>query len=355
PSANNEEPLPAKIEQTPSEPEIGRIEFPTTVLRHPHVGNFIRIFSGTGRVSFRLALERSGRYRETINNIFRAQGLPDDLLYLCLIESNFFPFAVSQTKTTGLWQFTYGTGRKYGLKIDSWVDERKDPVKSTQAAASYLKDLHGQFGDWLWVVAAYNTGDEGIRRVLRQTMVMPTSPLDPKVAIKPLTRDFVAKFIASALIASEPYRYGFHNIAYDAHLNYDEVLLTESLSLKTIARRTNTTPDAIMKLNPALLRNTTPPHEKPFLLRLPVGRGGIFSGFPFALPELPRMPFFCAAKPKSKASDPQLKQQRLKMNSRAAFKTAPTRPSRFWPGCAVDPRRCRGKRPSDRQGAAEGS
>ena len=290
-SANDEQAQPIEVPEAQLRQEIGRIEFPATVLRHPRVGHFIKIFSGSSRVSFRLALERSGRYKETINNILRAQGLPDDLLYLCLIESSFFPFAASQTKTMGLWQFTYGTGRKYGLKIDPWLDERKDPVKSTRAAASHLKDLHGQFGEWLWVVAGYNTGNEGLKRALKRISPTSTSPFDPKIPIKPLTRDFVAKFVASALIAREPERYGFHNIAYDAHLNYDEVLLTESLSLKTIAGRTNTTADTIMKLNPALLRNATPPQEKPFLLRLPVGRGGIFSGFPFALPEFPKIPF----------------------------------------------------------------
>jgi membrane-bound lytic murein transglycosylase D len=290
-SANNEQVQPIELPEAQLRQEIGRIEFPASVLRHPRVGYFIRTFSGSSRNSIRLALERSGRYKETINNIFRAHGLPDDLLYLCLIESSFFPFAVSQTKTTGLWQFTYGTGRKYGLKIDSWLDERKDPVKSTQAAASYLKDLHRQFGEWLWVVAAYNTGDEGLKRALKRISATSTSPLDPKVPIKALTRDFVAKFVASALIAREPHRYGLHDVAYDAHLNYDEVLLTESLGLKTIAGRTSTTVDAIVNLNPALLRNTTPPQNKPFLLRLPVGRAGIFSGLPFALPELPKIPF----------------------------------------------------------------
>ena len=124
---------------------------------------------------------------------------------------------------------------------------------------------------------------------MKQISATFTSPLDAKVPIKPLTRDFVAKFVATALIAREPDRYGFHNVAYDAHLNYDEVQLTEPLSLETIAGRTSTTVDAIMKLNPALLGNTTPPQDKPFLLRLPVGRGGIFSGFPFALPEIPKI------------------------------------------------------------------
>jgi membrane-bound lytic murein transglycosylase D len=266
---------------------IPKIEFPPAILKHPRVDYFIKLFSGRNKVSFRLALERSGRYKETIQNILRAQGLPDDLLYVCLIESSFLPFAVSPTKNIGLWQFTNGTGRQYGLKIDSWLDERKDPVKSTQAAASYLKDLYGQFGEWLWAVAAYNTGDEGVRQALRRTAGSPTSPLDPKIPIKPLTRDFVAKFVASAIIAREPHRYGFHDVAYDPHLNYDEVLLNEPLTLKAIAGRTSTTVDAIVNLNPALLRNTTPPQDKPFLLRLPVGRGGIFSGFPFALAEIP--------------------------------------------------------------------
>ena len=289
-----EQPAPFNEEtRTVEEPQSGEaissIEFPPAILKHPRVDYFIKLFSGRGRASFENALQRSGRYKETMNGIFSAQGLPHELLYLCLIESGFSPLAVSETKTTGLWQFTFGTGRKYGLKIDPWLDERKDPIKSTQAAASYLKDLHGQFGEWLWAVAAYNTGNEGLKRALKKISATSTSPLDAKVPIKPVTRDFVAKFVATALIAREPDRYGFHNVAYDAHLNYDEVQLTESLSLETIAGRTSTTVDAIMKLNPALVRNTTPPQDKPFLLRLPVGRGGIFSGFPFALPEIPKI------------------------------------------------------------------
>ncbi|HWP56543.1 MAG TPA: lytic transglycosylase domain-containing protein [Candidatus Acidoferrales bacterium] len=271
--------------------ERAGIEFPPWILRHPKVTHFIRIFSGSGRATLRRALERSGRYEQSMSEIFRSEGVPQELLHLCIIESGFSPLAVSHSRTSGLWQFTSTTARKYGLKIDSWLDERKDPIKSTRAAALYLKDLYGEFGDWLWAVAAYNSGENAIKRALASRRPAALSPLDGKIPLASITRDFVAKFVAIALIARDPARYGFHEVAYDEHLNYDEVVVAEPLSLQTIAQRTSTTVDALVKLNPALLRGAIPPQERAFVLRLPVGRGGILSGFPFALPDLPRLPF----------------------------------------------------------------
>src|SRR5690606_29121840 len=115
-----------------------------------------------------LYLKRSGRYEGMIRSKLRERGMPEDLLYLAMVESGFDPNAVSRAQAVGLWQFVAETGRLYGLRIDGWVDERRDPVRSTDAALDYLQTLHDRFGAWNLAAAAYNTGENRVGRVMRQ-------------------------------------------------------------------------------------------------------------------------------------------------------------------------------------------
>jgi hypothetical protein len=182
-----------------------RIELAESLGRHPKVLRFVRRFTGPQRSSFQIHLLRSARYREKLGAILRAEGLPAELLYLCLIESGFSPGSRSPTQTVGLWQFTRRTGARYGLRIDGGLDERKDPVKSTQAAARYLKDLHAALGDWLLAVAAFNAGEGAVRKSLAK----PTSRSGILATPLPRADDFVAKFVATLLIARAPAAFGF--------------------------------------------------------------------------------------------------------------------------------------------------
>lgn len=170
------------------------------ILNQP-VQTYLRTFSRDRNGTFATYLARSGRYLPMMQKILREEGLPVDLVYLALVESGFSPWARSPAEALGLWQFIEGTARRYGLKVNDWVDERRDPEKSTRAAARYLKDLYRQFGCWYLAAAGYNAGEkqvEGIvnRHDIRNFWTMAKNRLLPQE-----TCNYVPQFIAAALIA----------------------------------------------------------------------------------------------------------------------------------------------------------
>src|SRR5262249_10011013 len=158
---------------------------------------------------FTEALSRSGRYVPRMSSILAKEGLPPELAYLPLIESGFRTRAISRAGAVGPWQFIRGTGRRYGLRIDRYVDERRGPVKSTQAAAKYLKDLHEMFGNWHLSLAAYNTGEQNIARILGQGRVQNYWQMSERGYLYEETADFVPEFLAALHIAETPEAYGF--------------------------------------------------------------------------------------------------------------------------------------------------
>lgn len=254
-----------------------KIEFSIPLVENNRVLYFVNFFSGRLRGFFERALARSGRYVPMMTTILREEGLPEELVYLSLIESGFSPYAYSKAKAMGPWQFIRGTGLRYGLKINGWVDERKDPIKSTRAAAAYLKDLHLQFGEWFLAAAAYNAGERKVEKAISRSRTNDFWHLSQKTHLKSETRNYVPKFIAATLIASTPEKYGFGDVIYEPPMEYDEVSIKKPLRLQTIAELASTTVAAIKELNPALLRNSTPPSENGFMLRVPAGRGETFS------------------------------------------------------------------------------
>lgn len=259
----------------PAEPR--QVQFSLPVVDNDKVRYFVESFSGSKRVFFAKALARSGRYAPMIAEILRQEELPEDFVYLALIESAFFPDASSHADAVGLWQFVRGTGLRYGLRIDWWVDERRDPWKSTRAAAAYLKDLHQRFGRWYLAAAAYNAGGGRVGKAMRATGAKDFWSLSRKSTLAEETRNFVPKFIAATLIAREPEKYGFGDIVYDSPPQYDEAKISSILKLSTIAELADTTVEKIRELNPALLRDYTPPSENGFYLRLPAGKGERFT------------------------------------------------------------------------------
>jgi membrane-bound lytic murein transglycosylase D len=263
-----------------------KIQFSLPVVENQRVRYFVHVFCSKQRGFFERALARSGRYIPLMAAILREEGLPEDLVYLALIESGFSPYAYSRAKAMGPWQFIRSTGLRYGLKINSWVDERKDPVLSTRAAASYLKDLHQQFGEWLLAAAAYNAGEGKVGRAMQRSKANDFWRLtEKKRHLKLETRNYVPKFIAASIIASAPENHGFGDVAYEAPLLYDEVTIRSPLRLHTIAELANTSVSVIRELNPALLRNFTPPGSGGFTLRLPAGSGENFSRAHELLPD----------------------------------------------------------------------
>ena len=253
-------------------PDQRIIQISPAVESHHRVRFYVEGFCGRMRDFFERALTRSGKYRSMMAEILRSEGLPENLVYLALIESGFSTHALSRAHALGPWQFMRATALQYGLAINSWLDERRDPVLSTRAAAAYLKDLHEKFGEWFLAAAAYNAGEGRVGTALQRSKTNDYWLLrQERKHLKHETRDYVPKFVAAALIARQPERYGFEEISYEAPMEYEEVTVNEPMRLETVARLANTQVDIIKELNPALLRNFTPPTDGGFRLRLPPG------------------------------------------------------------------------------------
>lgn len=263
-----------KAVEQPSESR--HLQFSQEVIDHPKVRHFIKYYSITGKNSFHQLLERSGKYMPMIAKVLKQEGLPEELGYLALLESEFVVNARSRNGAVGLWQFMAPTARRYGLRIDRWVDERRDPVKSTRAAAAYLKDLHDYYGRWFLATAAYNAGPGKVDKALRQARANDFWSIRAKARLSEETRNFVPRFIAIALIASEPEKYGFLELVYQPPLDYEEVELAAPMKLESLAKLAETSVSTIRDLNPALLRHVTPPRESVYCLNVPVGQASTF-------------------------------------------------------------------------------
>jgi soluble lytic murein transglycosylase-like protein len=257
--------------------ERRRLEFSKAVIENPRVRYFINQFSKSGKNDLEKALARSGKYMPMIAQVLHEEGVPEELAYLALIESGFITHSASPSGAVGLWQFVPGTARRYGLRIDSWVDERRDPAKSTRAAAAYLKDLHNYFGRWYLAIAAYNAGQGAIEKAMQSSGAKDFWTLSTKAKLNDETRNFVPKFVAASLIASDPQKYGFIDLTYEPPMDYEEMEIQGSLRLVSLAEMAGADPETIRELNPELLRSRTPPEESAFRVKLPAGHGAIFA------------------------------------------------------------------------------
>jgi hypothetical protein len=280
PSADNrlldvlEKDLDKAVEQPK---ERRRLQFSKEAMENPKVRHFIKHYSTTVKDQFQVLLARSGKYMPMISKLLNDEGLPEELGYLALVESEFNVSATSPIGAVGLWQFIPSTARQYGLRIDNWVDERRDPIKSTRAAAAYLKELHSYYGRWFLVTAAYNAGPGVINKALENSRAKDFWGIKGKNQIREETRNFVPKFIATALIATDPKKYGFHDIAYLEPLEFDEVEAEGLLKVDALAEMAQSEVVIIKDLNPALLRSMTPPGEKGYSVRVPVGKSAVFA------------------------------------------------------------------------------
>jgi len=247
---------------------------------HKRVLQYLQFFQTTASDRFAIWLARLGRYEGMIRERLRLAGLPEDLIYLTLIESGLSNTAVSRARAVGMWQFMASTGRLYGLQITPWVDERRDPFKATDAAARHLADLVGDLGSVYLAAAAYNGGMGRVRRsIVRLPGSMPDSLTDQtffdlaeRRYLRRETRDYVPKLIAAALIAKQPSRYGFTGIEPLQPLVFDEVVVADATGLDVVARLADTTIAAIVELNPQYVRGVTPPGQAS-VVRVPRARG----------------------------------------------------------------------------------
>lgn len=248
---------------------------------NPRVDDYVTRFQTDLRGFFASALSRSGRYVPRMSTILEKEGVPQELAYLPLIESGFRTQAVSRAGAVGPWQFIRTTGQRYGLRIDQYVDERRDPVKSTYAAARYLKDLYDMFGNWHLSLAAYNTGERNISRILGKGYADDFWEMSDRGYLYHETENYVPQFLAALQIAEEPQAYGFEP-SDEQPLHYDLVTIRRSLTLATVAQLSGTSTDVIRELNPALHRGVVPPQG--YAVRLPKGTKETFE---VALANLP--------------------------------------------------------------------
>jgi membrane-bound lytic murein transglycosylase D len=256
--------------QKPYKSKYGEIDLD----RNQHVDKWIAYFQGRGRKFMETYLRRSGRYLPMMKNVLRENGLPEDLVYIALIESGFSPIAHSHANAVGYWQFIRGTGRRYGLAINPLIDERRDPVLSTRAAAEYFKALYDMFGSWHLAMSSYNVGENRVKRAVRNHKTRDLWVLVKKRrALPPETKNYVPKFIAATLIAKEPEKYGFTNIAYEDPLSYDTVDLKEPISLVKLSAHLNVDIEEMKLLNPKFRSDYVPiTHGTQTTVRIPVGR-----------------------------------------------------------------------------------
>lgn len=243
------------------------ITYDLPVKMNDRVKNSIVYFQTVAHDAFVKYLTRSKRYNAMFKRILAEYDMPLDLVYLSLVESGYNPKAYSWARASGLWQFIASTGRMYDLDRSWWVDERRDPVKATHAAARFLKDLYKEFGDWELAMAAYNGGPGRVRGTIRK---QGTSDFW-KMRLKRQTMDYVPLIYAAAIIAKDPARYGFHDIEHEPEVVWEDVSIDRCLDLKVVAKAVDCSLEDLKFINPELLRNFTPPNEKKYKLKIPKG------------------------------------------------------------------------------------
>ena len=242
------------------------VRFDLPIVPNSSVERFVSLFRDEQPDRMALYLKRSGRYEGMIRAKLRERGMPEDLIYLSMIESGFNPNARSRASAVGLWQFMAETARDYGLRVDAYVDERRDPEKSTDAAVRYLEDLYDEFGAWNLAAAAYNSGAGRVARIMREETgdergeesdfwrIRRRLPAD--------TREYVPLIFAAALVGKEPHKYGLDNVERWLPVPTDTVEVAGGTRLATVAKRVGVSEEDLRTLNPHLVKAMTPPGDK---------------------------------------------------------------------------------------------
>jgi membrane-bound lytic murein transglycosylase D len=246
-----------------------KFDFPVTW--NKQTAMWVKFFTGRGRKHFENYTQRAGRYAPVLSKIMADNGLPRDLIYLAMAESGFQNHARSWAKAVGPWQFMPATGKKFGLNIDWYVDERRDPLKATIAAANYLKTLHGLFGSWELAAAGYNAGEGKIARAIRMYHTKDFWNLTKGRYLRPETKNYVPKIMALAIIGKNLEVFGFNDIKFEQALDYEEIMVKGNADLYEVAEVLELDFEEVKRYNPEVTRWQIPPYLDNYALRVPVG------------------------------------------------------------------------------------
>lgn len=271
--------IPKETKVAESKPEITEFPEDSTIIPLPKnefvVKNIQYLSQTKARRFFTKWLERSTKYIPMMKRIAAEEGMPEEIVYLSMIESALDPNNVSRASAVGLWQFMRPTGEDYNLNKDKslWLDERRDPEKSTRAAMRYLKDLYNMFGDWHLAIASYNCGQGRVQKALKKANLKNPNYWDLRAFLPLETKYYVAHYIATSLIAMHPERYGFNldSITFEKEYKYDNYTLKEPVSLEALANCLDANPALIKSLNPELVRSCTPLDKDSYTLKIPQG------------------------------------------------------------------------------------
>lgn len=230
----------------------------------------IAFFQSNNQRIFKSWMNRMGAYGPLIRRTLREEGIPEDLIFLAMIESGFNTKAYSRAKAVGMWQFIKHTGRLYGLKTDTWIDERRDPEKSTRAAARHLRHLYNLFGDWQLVITGYNCGQGRLQRSIRKDGSHDFWKLK---SLPKETRNHLPKYMAVLLMSRDPEFFGVNNLLQRDPFAYDIIQVTDAVDLRLGAQCAGTTYETMRELNPELRLGYSPPvsARKTYSLRVPIG------------------------------------------------------------------------------------
>jgi membrane-bound lytic murein transglycosylase D len=254
--------------------DFASFEMPVHV--NEHVLGYVDVFTGRARRSFAQWLERQGRYEALIRNEFAARELPAELIFLAMIESGYAPTAVSHASAVGLWQFMAATGRLEGLRIDGYVDERRDPVRATEAAARHLQRLHERYGSWYLAAAAYNAGSGRVDRALAAGADGQRGNDSLYWSIRHLlpleTRNYVPQLIAAVIVGTHPHLFGFDGTTAEAPLAFDHVEVPDATELAVLAEAAGIDRAVLAALNGHFVQGQTPP-GRAVQVRVPAGHG----------------------------------------------------------------------------------
>ncbi len=240
------------------------------LIMNEHVQKALKSFQNRERSFFIESYVRSGRYRPYIVQQLKAEGMPEELSWLPLIESGYKLRAYSRARALGMWQFIASTGYKFGLERTAWIDERMDPEKSTAAAIAYLKELHGIFGDWTTALAAYNCGEGNVLKVIRRQKISYLDNFwDLYKKLPYETASYVPRFLAVLHIVKDPEAYGFDLPEPASPVETEMVEINKHVHLRAVAKNINIPYDELRDLNPELRKNITP--KEVYRIRVPAG------------------------------------------------------------------------------------